>query len=265
MKIGIIGFGFVGKAINNFMKNHYEVKIYDKFIEDYKDVNVITETNICYISVPTLYDEEINSYDYSAIYEVIDILNLLNYEGYILLKSTVLPEFTENLINKYLNLKILYNPEFLSAKTAFYDFENQSHIIIGSTNECHYNFIYNFYNTLFPMAEISICSPTEAESVKIYCNSFYACKIQIFNEFYLLCKSNGTNYNTVKNLMLKNGWINPQHTCVPGHDNLLGFVGACFPKDIKSLNGYMKNKNDNNLIIKNDILENSIISKKSNK
>jgi len=122
MKIGIIGFGFVGKAINNFMKNHYEVKIYDKFIEDYKDVNVITETNICYISVPTLYDEEINSYDYSAIYEVIDILNLLNYEGYILLKSTVLPEFTENLINKYLNLKILYNPEFLSAKTAFYDF-----------------------------------------------------------------------------------------------------------------------------------------------
>jgi UDP-glucose 6-dehydrogenase len=39
--------------------------------------------------------------------------------------------------------------------------------------------------------------------------------------------------------MLKNNWINPMHTDVPGTDGKLGFGGACFPKDISALNKYM--------------------------
>ena len=49
----------------------------------------------------------------------------------------------------------------------------------------------------------------------------------------------------IKNLMLKNGWINPMHTNVPGPDKQLGYGGACFPKDTNALNEYMK-KNDMN-------------------
>jgi UDP-glucose 6-dehydrogenase len=42
---------------------------------------------------------------------------------------------------------------------------------------------------------------------------------------------------------LDNGWINPKHTNVPGHDGKLSFGGACFPKDIQALNSFMKNTN----------------------
>ena len=35
--------------------------------------------------------------------------------------------------------------------------------------------------------------------------------------------------------MLKNDWINPMHTKVPGTDGKLSYGGMCFPKDTKAL------------------------------
>jgi len=88
-----------------------------------------------------------------------------------------------------------------------------------------------------------VCTSTESESMKIFLNCFYSVKIQFFNELFLLCNNNGTDYNIVKNLMLKNGWINPMHTNVPGNDGQLSYGGFCFPKDTNALLSYMK-KND---------------------
>ena len=70
-----------------------------------------------------------------------------------------------------------------------------------------------FYNQLYPRAQISICSSDESECMKIFVNTFYSTKIQIFNEFYLLCNKMDVNYN-VKELMLKNNWFTPHHTHV---------------------------------------------------
>ena len=44
-------------------------------------------------------------------------------------------------------------------------------------------------------------------------------------------------------MMLKNGWINPMHTNVPGPDGQLSYGGLCFPKDTNALNEFMK-RND---------------------
>ena len=43
-------------------------------------------------------------------------------------------------------------------------------------------------------------------------------------------------------MMLKNEWINPMHTNVPGSDGSLGYGGACFPKDTNALYRYMEKK-----------------------
>jgi UDP-glucose 6-dehydrogenase len=40
--------------------------------------------------------------------------------------------------------------------------------------------------------------------------------------------------------MLKNGWIHPMHTKIPGPDDNISYGGACFPKDTKALLHYMK-------------------------
>ena len=98
----------------------------------------------------------------------------------------------------------------------------------------------SFYQQYYPNADISVCSSTESESMKICCNSFYAVKIQFFNEIYSLCNKINCDYSVVKNLMLKNNWINPMHTNVPGRDGQLSYDGGCFPKDTNALLQVMK-------------------------
>ena len=262
MSIGIIGFGFVGRAIHNFFTkfDNIKVNIYDKYIEEYNNINNIAEAEICYISVPTLFEKD--SYNYSAIYDVFEKLLEINYSNTILLKCTVEPDFTNKILYAkfpaLVSSKLFYNPEFLSSQTANYDFANQKHIIIGHNPNNNPDYIINFYKTYFPNAEISVASIVEAESAKIFCNTFYAAKIQIFNEFYFACQNNGANFDHVKNMMLKNGWINPMHTSVPGPDGLFSFGGACFPKDIRGLNSYLKKIGSYNEVIEAVISESHI-------
>ena len=140
-------------------------------------------------------------------------------------------------------MKFVHNPEFLTAATAFEDFHNQTHIVLGKSENIKnsdVDILKQFYEKNYPDAEISICSCTESESMKSFVNCFYAVKIQFFNELYLLCNKMGCNYDNVKDLMLKNKWINPMHTDVPGPDGKLSYGGYCFPKDTNALAEHMK-------------------------
>ena len=91
------------------------------------------------------------------------------------------------------------------------------------------------------------------------CNCFYASKIMIFNEYAAICNNNGANFNNVRDLMLKNKWINPMHTVVPGTDGKMGYGGACFPKDTLALREYMKNNNSINNVLSSVINENKFV------
>jgi UDPglucose 6-dehydrogenase len=199
----------------------------------------ILSTDIVFLCLPTPFNN--NEYDKSAIINTCEYLHN-KYGGIVVIKSTVEPTTTCQLQQKYCNLKIYHNPEFLSASTAFEDFHHQSHIVIGEadTNDKRHNNLKDFYSLYYPEAKISICTSTESESMKIFLNSFYAVKIQFFNELYLLCQKTDTNYNNVLDLMLKNNWINPMHTKVPGNDGQLSYGGMCFPKDTNALLHFMK-------------------------
>ena len=143
----------------------------------------------------------------------------------------------------YTALNFIHNPEFLTAITAAEDFHNQKHIVLGKSEKItdkDMDIIVNFYKEYYPDAEISLCTCLESESMKIYTNCFYSVKVQFFNELYALCQKTGSDYDIVKKLMLKNGWINPMHTNVPGTDGQLSYGGYCFPKDTNALLEFMK-------------------------
>ena len=256
--IGIIGLGFVGGAmLESFKLKNIDVIGYDKYKKGgIRYINDILCCDIVFLCLPTLYSEETQTYDKSAIYEVCNELDQLGYEGIVVLKSTVEPETTNKLSEKYRKLKIIHNPEFLTARTAFEDFHNQTHIVIGyGPNFNDDGRLTQFYSKYYPKAEISVCYAIESESIKIFCNSFYASKIMLFNEYYLLCKKNGSDFNKIKSIMLKNKWINPMHTNIPGPDGLLGYGGACFPKDTKALLSYMKEQNTDCNVLENVVEE----------
>ena len=251
--IGIIGLGFVGGAIlESFQLKDIVVEGYDKF----KNGGIGTIENMytkdyLFLCLPTLYNSTQKEYDLRPIHEICSCLQIHNFMGGVIIKSTVEPETTIFLSKKY-GLKITHNPEFLSTATAFSDFHHQTHIVLGkgpNVSTIELEELRDFYSLHYPTAEISLVTSNESESMKIFVNSFYAAKIQFFNELYLLCQKNSCDYTLIKNMMLKNKWINPMHTQVPGTDGLLSYGGACFPKDTNALLEYMKKKNSSHAVL----------------
>jgi len=263
-KISVVGLGFVGSA----MFKSFELKSQNKKItligyDKYKNGGIGTLekclfSDIMFLCLPTKYNKEKGEYDKTNIYNVCDELEKNNYSGVIVIKSTVEPETTDKLSEKYKNLSFIHNPEFLTARTAFEDFHNQTHIVLGKGLNCSddkLEFVQNFYIELYPEAKISMCTSLESESMKIFCNCFYSVKVQFFTELYLLCKKNNCNYELVKDMMLKNNWINPMHTQIPGPDGSISYGGLCFPKDTNALLKYMEKLDTPHKVLENVIKE----------
>jgi UDPglucose 6-dehydrogenase len=257
--IAIIGLGFVGTAMkSSFKEKGCNAVGYDKFKESDSFESCLT-SDIVFLALPTVYDENKHEYDKSCIIEVCKDLVANHYKGLVVIKSTVEPNTTLELSITFPLLKFIHNPEFLTAATAYEDFHNQQHIVLGkgiNVTDNDLQILHDFYMHMYPNAEISLCTSTESESMKIYVNCFYAVKIQFFNELYLLCNKMDCDYEIVKNLMLKNKWINPMHTQVPGVDGKLSYGGYCFPKDTNALLQHMKR-----LEVPSKVLEATIIER----
>lgn len=263
IQLGIIGIGFVGNAmmenfINNGFKLNHNLFIYDKYknngIGTFKD---ILPSNILFLALPTKYNINEQGYDLIAITNTLKKLVKYKYNGIIVIKSTLEPGTIKLLSDQY-DLDIVHNPEFLTARTAIADFNNQKHIVIGKNiikNSNNFDRLIHFYKTYFPSAEISICESSESESMKLFLNNFYAVKVQFFTEIYLLCQKLNINYDIIKELMLKNGWINPMHTQIPGPDGLISYGGLCFPKDTLALDFLMEKLNSPHAVLNSTIIE----------
>ena len=128
IKIGIIGYGFVGKATANGFNKDVEKAIIDPkkktTVSDLKNFN----PDICFICVPTPMSKE-GSIDSSIVESVVKEIKLNCPKTLIVIKSTVIPKVLAEL--EEINKNIIYNPEFLREKHADYDFKNSPMLIFG--------------------------------------------------------------------------------------------------------------------------------------
>ena len=168
--------------------------------------------------------------------------------------------FLPKTIETYLKF-IIINPNNVYCLTGFTYNTLDNWTETSNTNNIidKINYLLKFFSHYFPLAKISMCSSTESESVKLFCNSFYATKIQYFTEIKLLCDKLDIDYDNVKNLMISNNWINPMHTDVPGPDGNISFGGACFPKDIQALNSVFNKLHISNAVIDSVVKENKMM------
>jgi UDPglucose 6-dehydrogenase len=251
--VGILGLGFVGTAINAFFP---EAKTHDKY-KGGPVFETILNTDILFLCLPTLFNPQTNTYDKTEIGTTLEKLADKRYAGIILIKSTVEPNYCQSINATYPALKIIHNPEFLTARTAIEDFAHQKHIILGYTVESQSVLpcIQQFYKTHFPQAVLSVVPATEAGLAKLACNSFYAVKVQFFTEIYCLCERLGISFESVRQLMLSNNWINPMHTIVPGPDGAISYGGACLPKDTEALRAFMALYSAPNKLLDATVLE----------
>jgi UDPglucose 6-dehydrogenase len=140
-----------------------------------------------------------------------------------------------DLATEYLGLRLVHNPEFLTAKAAFQDFMRQETILLsGPVNDCLD--VVSVYRDVLPRAKYMLEEEYEvSELAKYMSNCFLAAKVSWMNEFRELCESMSVDYEQVRAFALSQGLIGENHTQAPGPDGKRGWGSACFPKDMLAL------------------------------
>jgi len=245
-KIGIIGRGFVGSAVEFGFSAQTgcdaEVRIYD--VDPTKSLNSLSETvnesKFIFLSVPTPAKED-GSVCLDIVYEAVESIDKCNEsrDNVILLRSTVVPGTTRKLQEKYSNLSIVFNPEFLTERSAKYDFINQSRFIIGGSGKAA-NHAAKEVSKLFQWrfgesVPIILTNYETAELIKYMNNCFFATKVSFLNEMKLIADKCGVDWEMALDGFVRDGRVGHSHMNIPGPDGKLGFGGSCFPKDIQAI------------------------------
>jgi nucleotide sugar dehydrogenase len=234
MRIGIIGFGYVGSAIA-WAHKHHDLVIRDPKLKDSASLQDLVNADAIFICLPSPMLDD-GRCDTSYLELGLDELMSIPFEKPIpiICKTTAPPSVYQKLIEKYPN--IVYSPEFLTAANNIADYGNAEFFVVGGdpawcerakeviktgvkiTDD---GFVYTDIKT--------------ASMFKYMMNSYLATKVTFMNEFYQLAKHSEVEWDDMKYLAAKDPRIGITHMSVPGTEGQFGWGGACFPKDIAAI------------------------------
>jgi len=241
--IGIIGRGFVGSAVEFGFSaqtgcDWATLRVHDK--DPSKSLHSLEETvnesEFIFVSVPTPSNND-NSINVDIIYEVFEDINQVNKrdDNIFLLRSTVVPGTCKKLAEKYPKLNIVFNPEFLTERSAKFDFINQSRYIVGGDKKSSEKVGKLFRKRFGESIALIETNFNTAEMIKYMCNCFFATKVSFLNEMRLVADKSGVDWDLAVEGFVRDGRIGHSHLQVPGPDGKWGFGGSCFPKDVRAM------------------------------
>jgi UDPglucose 6-dehydrogenase len=245
--IGVIGYGFVGRAVGEGFATSPKNKIfwYDKYKKSPNTLDeVIEKSEYIFVCVPTPIFGDYSGMDMSIVEEVVGNVapKISGSHKILIIKSTSLPGTTKKMSEKFSGVNFVMNPEFLTQKNANADFLAPSRTVIGSDSRDVAERVKKIYGTILPRSQkYFITDPTSAELIKYMSNIMLASKVLLANEFYDIAQATGANYQDVRAAVEADPRIGT-HLGVPGPDGDRGFGGACFPKDVVGFLGFAKSK-----------------------
>ena len=287
MKITIVGAGYVGFSLSVLLSTKYSVNIVDI---DHKKLNKIqkktspikddliidyiknkkldlnckydykesyAESEYIIIATPTNYDHSTGKFNTKIVESVIKNIIKINSTANIIIKSTIPIGFTKSQRSLHNKENIYFSPEFLRETKSLYDNLYPSRIIIGGYD---LNAI-NFVNILKSCSKINsnkipclYLDSDEAESIKLFSNTYLAMRIAFFNELDSFCEFNNLDAKNIIDGVSFDPRIGDYY-----NNPSFGYGGYCLPKDTKQLlNNYKKIPNK---IIKS-VVESNITRKK---
>lgn len=266
-KIIVFGMGYVGLsnavllAQNNEVVgieiNKEKVKMLNKKISPIKDAEIeeylsthnlnlkVCEANnefakdadFAIIATPTNFDEDKNFFDTSSVDMVLENLSKMKSRATVVIKSTIPIGYTNKVKEKFANLTIVFSPEFLREGKALKDNLYPSRIIVGCNLNCkeEKQKATEFANLLAEGAikkdmKILTMNTLEAESVKLFSNTYLAMRVAYFNEVDDYAIKNNLNTREIVEGMCADPRIGDFY-----NNPSFGYGGYCFPKDTKQL------------------------------
>lgn len=247
---GVVGFAYVKayqEAGNKVTCIEANYDIINKNSAEYEfyhisdDLSHIVNVDFIMISINTpLKGEKLDlTYLFSSIQNVATLLRN-SPDAYVVVRSTVPPmttkEYKAKLEEEFgANTHVLFQPEFLRAKSAFEDALNPWCVVIGLDEGTPEDKLISLYSQFVSRENIYLVNVEEAEFLKLIHNSFNAAKISYFNQCLLLLQKinnkKGTNMdiNNITHILPKTceGLMNSYYGTKAGH----GYYGVCLPKD----------------------------------
>lgn len=220
MRVGLIGVGVVGGTLLKWFQENTQHQI--RCLDPAKGMNDSLEgCDAIFISVPV--PAAGTGQDLQALREA--ILTAKKHSQNIFIRSTVLPG-TNDLYGT------IAMPEFLTERTAYEDFCRLP-ILLGPVDRV-------CVKQLFPGKEVMFKTNAEAELSKFAHNCFGAMKVTYFNIIADLCEKLKCDFESVKQGVFLTGYINKDHTMVPGPDGKYGYAGKCFPENMDAFTRYLR-------------------------
>ena len=225
-------------SLNN-RKSPIEDKDIDEFLSDPNiSIKATTQKSIAYadpefviIATPTDYDTKSGYFNTRSVDSVILDAKNMCPNAYIIIKSTIPIGFVDSIRTKYSISNIAFSPEFLREGRALYDNLYPSRIIVGDNAPRAIEFAEMLASaSRIPDVPKIYMGSREAESVKLFANTYLAMRVSYFNELDTFALKHDLDASKiVEGVMLEprigSGYCNPS----------FGYGGYCFPKDTKQL------------------------------
>ena len=261
IKIAVVGSGYVGMSLSVLLAQHNDVTVLDIDATRVNKINnkqsTVADTDIelflvkkslsltatlnmqaayegasfIVVATPTNYDSDTNKFDTSSVDSVVEAALQANSDCLVVIKSTIPVGHTQFLQKSHDTKRVIFSPEFLREGRALYDNLHPSRIIVSS--RCHA--ARTFANLLADGAEkqdieMLFVKSTEAESIKLFANTYLAMRVSFFNELDSYALANGLDTKSIiegvsLDERIGDGYNNPS----------FGYGGYCLPKDTKQL------------------------------
>jgi len=262
-KITIIGAGFVGMSLAALLSKANNVVVLDVDKTKVRKINAmqstvddsdiaealqskaihlsattnskeaLTNSNYVFIATPTNFNEKNSLLDMSSVEQAIEeALNFSDKQSLIIIKSTVQIGFTKAQCLKYTTERIIFSPEFLREGHALHDNLYPSRLIVGGEK----NALTSSFARIMKEAAIDkkftilFMASNEAESVKLFSNTFLAMRVAFFNELDNFAIEKNMNTGSIIQGVSLDARIGDYY-----NNPSFGYGGYCLPKDTKQL------------------------------